>query len=113
MGEWLARKWYHCQEMMHDAERELKGIGIPISVLREQWLQQIQTQTKPTPREFHLFVPTFVELFQVNQSSPASGRWKPSYCWNKISRRLGNKFVSWNPSFSRMLHSGLTQLRHR
>jgi hypothetical protein len=73
MGEWLARKWYHCQEMKHDAESELKRIEIPISALREQWMQQTRTQTKPTPREFRLFVPTFAE-FLAGQSKLAGKR---------------------------------------
>jgi hypothetical protein len=99
MGEWLARKWYHCQGMKHDAESTLKKIGIPINVLRDQWLQQIQKQMSPAPCEFLLFLNAFLELLKVNQGLPASGKWKQSYCSNKPSRRLGNKFVCWNRRF--------------
>jgi hypothetical protein len=39
-----------------EAETELRKIGIATSVLRDQWVQQVQTQTKPAPRECPLFL---------------------------------------------------------
>ena len=57
LGDWLIRKWYRCQELKHEAETELKTIGISHSVLRDQWNAQVQKQTKPAPRELFITFP--------------------------------------------------------
>ena len=51
LGDWLARKWFRCQELKWEAEAELEKLGISDQVLREQWNDQVQKQTKPAPRE--------------------------------------------------------------
>jgi hypothetical protein len=50
LGDWLARKWYDCQDRKRDAEAVLADLGISVNELREQWRQQVTAQTKPLPR---------------------------------------------------------------
>jgi hypothetical protein len=52
LSDWLVRKWYRCQEAKREAETELQKIGIPVGTLREQWVLQVKSQTKPTPRQY-------------------------------------------------------------
>lgn len=64
MGNWLRRRWYHCQTKKMAAEAVLEDLGIPEETLRSEWAAQVQAQTKPAPRmssfiigqHFHSFV---------------------------------------------------------
>jgi hypothetical protein len=52
LGNWLRRRWYHCQSKKAAAEAELQKLGIPEQELRSQWAAQIAEQTKAAPRKF-------------------------------------------------------------
>ncbi|KAJ7193672.1 hypothetical protein B0H12DRAFT_1207127 [Mycena haematopus] len=49
LGAWLARRWAHCQEKRQEATEALEKCGQPISVLRREYKNQLEVQTKPLP----------------------------------------------------------------
>jgi hypothetical protein len=50
LGNWLARKWFLCQDRKREAEAALANLGIPEDELRRHWDEQVKAQTKPLPR---------------------------------------------------------------
>jgi hypothetical protein len=52
LGNWLRRRWYHCQAKKNVANAELEKLDIPEAQLRSEWAAQLKEQTKPVPRMF-------------------------------------------------------------
>lgn len=52
LGNWLRRRWHHCQRKKADARAELLRLGISEADLRAEWAAQVQEQTKPSPRMY-------------------------------------------------------------
>jgi len=50
LGQWLLRRWLHCQHKREAAQMELDKIDVPEDVLREEWAAQLREQTKLAPR---------------------------------------------------------------
>lgn len=48
-GQWLWRRWQHCQEKKAVAKEGLEVCNIPVGELREEWKVQVAMQTKPSP----------------------------------------------------------------
>ncbi|KAJ3761312.1 hypothetical protein EV360DRAFT_38080, partial [Lentinula raphanica] len=49
MGKWLSRKWQNAKVKHREADAEVKAAGHTISLLRDQWKNQVAAQTKPLP----------------------------------------------------------------
>ena len=56
-GRWLRRKTHQCHTRRLEAEKELAESQQPLSFLREQWEDQVKSQTKPLPRQSAFTVP--------------------------------------------------------
>lgn len=52
LGHWLYRRWFHCQRKKQSAKAILHACGIPEGVLRAEWANQLNEQTKPAPRKY-------------------------------------------------------------
>ncbi|KAJ7215792.1 hypothetical protein GGX14DRAFT_359326 [Mycena pura] len=50
MGQWIRRRHFQCARKRREAEKALAECGENVQVLREQWLLQVEAQTKPLPR---------------------------------------------------------------
>ncbi|OAX33609.1 hypothetical protein K503DRAFT_794452 [Rhizopogon vinicolor AM-OR11-026] len=50
-GQWLWRRWRHCQEKKAVAKKGLEVCDIPVEELREVWRVQVAMQTKPAPKQ--------------------------------------------------------------
>jgi hypothetical protein len=50
-GQWLARKWIHCQKKKNAALEGLKELGVDEDMLRAEWAAQVADQTKPIARK--------------------------------------------------------------
>jgi hypothetical protein len=51
MGKWLQRKWLTCLQRKIEAEEILNELGFEISLLENEWKQQVAAQTKPLARQ--------------------------------------------------------------
>ncbi|KAK7461154.1 hypothetical protein VKT23_009081 [Stygiomarasmius scandens] len=51
MGQWIARKYRLLESKRSENEKELAKSGIEIPTLREQWKDQVETQTRPLPAQ--------------------------------------------------------------
>ncbi|EDR08571.1 uncharacterized protein LACBIDRAFT_296860 [Laccaria bicolor S238N-H82] len=51
MGKWLQRKWLTCLERKIEAEEILNELGFEISLLENEWKQQVAAQTKPLAQQ--------------------------------------------------------------
>ncbi|THU79970.1 hypothetical protein K435DRAFT_696684 [Dendrothele bispora CBS 962.96] len=60
-GIWLRRKVRQCESRRRAAQGELEETGQPMNVLREQWANQVASQTKPLPRQKKQAAKTAVE----------------------------------------------------
>ncbi|KAJ7845029.1 hypothetical protein B0H14DRAFT_2358311, partial [Mycena olivaceomarginata] len=49
-GDWIKRRHLHTTRKLREAEKALEECEQSLEVLREQWLLQVQAQTKPLPR---------------------------------------------------------------
>lgn len=81
-GQWLFRRWFYLHEKKQEAAMKLEEINIQSSVLRAEWKNQIQEQTKPVPRTCSLasFARIIKWIFQVNRELRDSVLLKPSLC---------------------------------
>ncbi|KAI5988027.1 hypothetical protein EDD15DRAFT_2464484 [Pisolithus albus] len=50
LGQWLLRRWSHCQEKKATASKGLRRCGVDIPTLQTEWDAQVSAQTKPVPR---------------------------------------------------------------
>ncbi|KIJ11573.1 hypothetical protein PAXINDRAFT_31481, partial [Paxillus involutus ATCC 200175] len=50
-GDWLHRRWLHCQKKMAAASEALASLDIDESILRDQWAAQVAHQTVPLARQ--------------------------------------------------------------
>ncbi|KAJ7204070.1 hypothetical protein GGX14DRAFT_368993 [Mycena pura] len=50
MGQWIRRRHFQSARKRREAEKALAECGENVQVLREQWLLQVEAQTKPLPR---------------------------------------------------------------
>jgi hypothetical protein len=48
-GIWLSRRWAHCQARKRVAILGLRSCGVEEGHLRDQWVLQVEHQTKPGP----------------------------------------------------------------
>ncbi|THV03125.1 hypothetical protein K435DRAFT_916154 [Dendrothele bispora CBS 962.96] len=60
-GTWLCRKLRQCESRCRAAQDELDKTGQPTSILREQWANQVASQTKPLARQKKQAAKTAVE----------------------------------------------------
>ncbi|RDB18751.1 hypothetical protein Hypma_014627 [Hypsizygus marmoreus] len=51
LGNWIKRKWMSCQKRKSDALDILNAIDIALDVLRAEWEAQVETQTRPLPKQ--------------------------------------------------------------
>ncbi|THV02922.1 hypothetical protein K435DRAFT_817478 [Dendrothele bispora CBS 962.96] len=60
-GTWLRRKLRQCESRRRAAKGELERTGQSTTILREQWANQVASQTKPLPRQKKQAAKTAVE----------------------------------------------------
>ena len=72
-GQWLLRRGLHLQEKKHEAIEKFNKLGVGESVLRAEWMSQVQEQTKPVPRTLILAFSLFILLSQYFRSITNSG----------------------------------------
>ncbi|KAE9387085.1 hypothetical protein BT96DRAFT_1005472 [Gymnopus androsaceus JB14] len=51
LGLWLARKWKHARTRREEAQKDVSWSMCNPDFLREQWRLQVESQTKPLPRQ--------------------------------------------------------------
>ncbi|KAH7905169.1 hypothetical protein BJ138DRAFT_1231768 [Hygrophoropsis aurantiaca] len=51
LGQWLSRRWTHCQQKRSAAEKALRGLFVVEEDLRREWQDQIKCQTKKAARQ--------------------------------------------------------------
>ncbi|KAG2119474.1 uncharacterized protein F5147DRAFT_741904 [Suillus discolor] len=49
-GEWLSRRWTHCQTKKSSAEHALRQLSVDEANIRPEWRAQVEHQTKPLSR---------------------------------------------------------------
>jgi hypothetical protein len=49
LGLWFTRKISRLSQRVETAENGVKGSGVPVKILREQWSLQVKAQTREKP----------------------------------------------------------------
>ncbi|KAI6156644.1 hypothetical protein BKA82DRAFT_4325514 [Pisolithus tinctorius] len=69
VGQWLLRRWNHCQEKKTSAKKGLRKSGINIQTLQAEWEAQVSVQTKPASRHSAKATENFIMQMMATQKS--------------------------------------------
>ncbi|KAI6143416.1 hypothetical protein BKA82DRAFT_4331278 [Pisolithus tinctorius] len=72
LGQWLLRRWNHCQEKKAAANRGLRRCGVDIPTLQAEWVAQVSAQTKPAPRHSSKAAENMILQIMATQKSLAN-----------------------------------------